>query len=697
LSILLLAISQSQTADNTAAQAKLLERSPDWTELLKLAGRHHVTPQLYLGLQKQAMSRVPENIRVQLKTTYAANLKRNFRLAGHATKILNAFREGGVRVIPFKGVFLAQSVYGHLSSRAVNDIDLLICKDDHHHAREILQSMGYPAVEQLDQQEVFRNRELHIEIDLHWNIAPAFFSVDYDFEQLWFCSMPAELDGTAYRTLSDEDLLLLLTVQLAKDCWERQQKLVHLQKLADIARLIERIPESSLVLLQKRADTLGLSRIFNLGLLLSNEMLSNEALNGNVPASVAERARADRVRADGHTLKLARDVISLPELAETQLASEPNSLLDLRLRLHQMRFYMRLRERHLDKWQYLWRIVKVIFRGGVSSVDTNSTGGSENPQNNSHQLLALAALEDGAVALKAWQRWSETYDLDVLDADGCWILPLLFQNLSRLDFNDPNRQRLGGVYKQMRMGNAISKPGLLKLLTHLKRAQCDVMPAPLLALALQEAQEPVSTNPAGLLLPVEQLETADRVLQSLGWKPLMPLPPSALRPFVASIHYRHQRLRDVQVCWRPFGLDCPPNNDSLCWESSVQQAGEGFDTRAVSRVDRMLVTCLRGTMLQTAVVKDRVLADKPWLEVLLRAAELGLQQADLVPPAVRVNDESASIRQLWGRHRQRYQQCPAGIRPAGFLRYLVSYYAWVWQTTGAFQWMLSALRKTANK
>lgn len=359
LELLLHAISLTEQNSSAAEFRALVDGSQDWNNLLQLAARHHVSPLLYQALNRLGWESVPPAVQARLKTQFAANLKRNFRLAQHATRLLNALNTAGVLVMPYKGVFIAESVYGHLSSREVSDIDLLIGANDLPPAREILLAAHFESIEKLDQQEVFRQTALQIEIDLHWQISPDFFPVAFDFQQLWRRSSRAQLGGVEYRTLSPEDLLLLLCIQLAKDCWERRQRLVQLQKVCDIAAVIMHSPGLEWDTLQQRAASQGLARTLHFSLALASGLLG-----ARLPEVIAAR-----VAADGIALALARQVSVLPELAETTLPPERNSLLDVRLRLRQLVFYLRLRERLRDKWLYPVSVIRALLaRQGWNSV-----------------------------------------------------------------------------------------------------------------------------------------------------------------------------------------------------------------------------------------------------------------------------------------------------------------------------------------
>ena len=350
LALLLTAIGNAGRGDKQTEIHRLAAGTTDWAYLERLAIRHHVTPLLYLGFNRAAWPLVPAPVQALLKTRFAANLQRNFRLARHAVVVLKSFNVAGIQVMPYKGIFMAQSIYGHLASREVNDIDLLIDARDVERAREVLVQAGFAPTEKLDQEQIFRQQALHLEIDLHWQVSPGFFPVGFDFQALWGRSVTTRLGGVDYREPGREDLLLLLCIQLAKDCWERRQLLIQLQKVCDIAEVIHRTPGLDWRALRGRAAQQGLARVLDFSLALAADLLG-----APLPADLCAQIANDRT-----TLALARQVSALPELAETTLPPERNALLDIRLRLRQLAFYLRLRERQRDKWHYLGRLLRAL-------------------------------------------------------------------------------------------------------------------------------------------------------------------------------------------------------------------------------------------------------------------------------------------------------------------------------------------------
>ncbi|HLF31641.1 MAG TPA: hypothetical protein VI566_11515 [Xanthomonadales bacterium] len=304
-------------------------------------------------------------------------------------------------------------------------------------------------------------------------------------------------------------------------------------------------------------------------------------------------------------------------------------------------------------------------------------------QQRSHRLLATAALADTATAIDAWRRWSAEFDLDTLDGEAYWILPLLYCNLARAEFNDPERPRLAGVYKQMRMRNALSLPRLQELLGRLRQLDCDMLPGSLTSLVLTGEEEAISLDPCELLVPAKALETADSVMQAQGWKPLMPLPPLLLLPFVASARYRHDTAGDAILTWRPFGLDCPMEQDAGLWQRAGWRESGGAAIRLADPVDRLLMENAKGRWLKICVLMDR-------LALQLPATTPGIPTPGLAAPP----DAEASLPRLAVRHWKRYRRCPATQRPPGFVRYLQTYYRYAWQPRGLRDVFLIALQRT---
>jgi hypothetical protein len=318
--------------------------------------------------------------------------------------------------------------------------------------------------------------------------------------------------------------------------------------------------------------------------------------------------------------------------------------------------------------------------------------------------------------VEAWQLWAEEFTLDALDAEAYWILPMLYRNLLQAGFDHAERPRLAGIYKQMRLRNAIAQQSLQEVLESLDQKHCEVIPGTFTALVLC-GEEAISLDPVELLVPVHSVEPALAVLRSGGWKPLLPLPPPPLLPFVPSVRCRHDSAGDLTLCWRPFGLDCAVENDGSLWRRSVLG---GTGTRAIrlaDPVDQLLMTVQGGHFLQVCVMLHRTFPAVSGRDLAGRVQELGL--APLWPgltesPASAMSegiparlmqapsravvfcslpDSRVSLPRLAMRHWRRYRRCHARLRPSSFLAYGLQYYRYAWQSGNLFQIVFTTLKK----
>ena len=338
----------------------------------------------------------------------------------------------------------------------------------------------------------------------------------------------------------------------------------------------------------------------------------------------------------------------------------------------------------------------------------------------SHRLLLTAALADGVVALEAWRRWTEEFDLDSVSAQGFWLLPLLYRNLATENFQGPEKQRLAGVYKQVRLGNAVSGSQLLGLVGSLQQAGIDTIPGAIASLSFVDKDIAIPISPIELLVPAGSLETADHLLQSRNWEPLMPVPPARLRPFVDGIRYRHRQGGDLRLIWRPFGLNCPLDQDAGCWQRAARHHSGSTAPRLADRVDLLLMACREKPLLQNSVLMNRLAPGIDWVEAESRSRKLGLEnewlalagvsQPELVhgvpapimqgyvdPKARSQPDDSVSLQRLTRRHWRRFHRCEKTARPSSYYGYVVSYYRYTWQTSGAPALLLAAMKKVFGR
>lgn len=347
---LLLCCARTCIDSETAERIKtLLQEDIDWDYLIRTALSHGVMPLLYWSLNATCPEAVPNGRLAQLCDYFRINARRNLCLTRELLKLLNLLEAHGIPVIPYKGPVLAISAYGKLEFRQFWDLDILIHKRDIFSTKNLLISQGYQLKLELNWEYHFVHKDSRVKVDLHWGITQKERPFPLDFERLWSRLEPIYLAGTKVLNLQPEDLLLMLCVQVTKDCWQWQEQLVKLAKICDIAELIRVHQGMDWNRIMAQASRLGSERILFLGLLLARDLLGTA-----LPEEILQRMQAHPV-----VKALALAVCERLFLADYR-SGVPDRLpkyLDIEKNL----FYFRVRERLQDKVPYFLHLVHLAI------------------------------------------------------------------------------------------------------------------------------------------------------------------------------------------------------------------------------------------------------------------------------------------------------------------------------------------------
>ncbi|NES44168.1 MAG: nucleotidyltransferase family protein [Moorea sp. SIO2C4] len=229
-----------------------------------------ILPLLYNSLKNTCPYLVPQNILKQLRDYFQHLVVHNTFLIQKLLKLLTLLEKHGISAIPFKGPTLAVSVYGNLGLRQFGDLDILVDKHDIPTVKELLLSQGYQLQKDLGWEYHFVDKKSRVCIDLHEGIVPDLFCLPLDFEYLRSHLEPLSLAGKTVSTISPEQMLLILCVQLGKDCchWS-----VRLAQLCDVAELLRSHPQLDWRRVLAEAEKLGCERMLLLDLCLVRDLL----------------------------------------------------------------------------------------------------------------------------------------------------------------------------------------------------------------------------------------------------------------------------------------------------------------------------------------------------------------------------------------------------------------------------------------
>src|SRR5580692_11027431 len=141
-SLLRAACAEVPPTQKTARIRELLGFQVHWDSLLNLAEHHGVQPILARSLMSFE-DQIPTQALITLKQSYQVNLHKALLLSGEFVRVANSLSQAGIDFIPYKGLALAETVYGDIALRQAGDIDLLIHATDLRRIQEAVGKLGY--------------------------------------------------------------------------------------------------------------------------------------------------------------------------------------------------------------------------------------------------------------------------------------------------------------------------------------------------------------------------------------------------------------------------------------------------------------------------------------------------------------------------------------------------------------------------
>lgn len=275
---LLLCCSGVQPAAESSARIEaLLAERLDWPWIVATARLHGVGPLLYSHLRARGLDRLEQTPLDNLREPFQRDVRRSFLMSQELLAILELFSENEIPALPYKGPVLAAAEYGNVALRPCCDLDILVHRADLAHARELLMARGYVREHQLTplherawlqaRNDINLHRpDLDIVVELHWEVVPRRLGVRFDDERLWTQTQAVRIGGRDVRTLSPENLLLVLCVHGAKHGW------TQLMWIRDVAAIVANHPDMNWPVLFREARRMGVERMLAVGLRLANDV-----------------------------------------------------------------------------------------------------------------------------------------------------------------------------------------------------------------------------------------------------------------------------------------------------------------------------------------------------------------------------------------------------------------------------------------
>lgn len=338
--VLLSACSALPAQEKLAAFEPLLKTPLRWPRLFELADRHGVQPLLHQALTGLHHA-VPAEEWSKLRQTFQTNLHKSLLLSRELIRIVDHLAVRGLDAMPYKGLALAEVLYGDIALRQSGDIDLLVRPRDVPGIRDAVGEIGYMPhttfSAPLERAYLKSGYEYAFDgaagpnlLELQWAILPRFYAANFSMEELFQRAVTLTVAGHSMRTPSREDLLLVLCVHAAKHVWGR------LVWLCDIAQLMK-APDLDWNSIGAQARDLGIVRILRVTILAAKGLLQ-----AAIPAEAERSLPADR------------EAASLAEEIQKHIVSDASYNTES---TSYFRLMMRLRERRADRWKFAQRLV----------------------------------------------------------------------------------------------------------------------------------------------------------------------------------------------------------------------------------------------------------------------------------------------------------------------------------------------------
>jgi hypothetical protein len=205
----------------------LPETSEEKAELLRLAFENKISAQLYLQLKKCQDSglSLSAEILAPLQDSYEKIRQKNIKRLQAGLPVLCEMKKRGIEVIILKGNAIAEELYFDIGYKPMNDIDILIKKDDIEKTLKVFADFSLlsaaPLEEDIQKQAKmshhappFFDKGMDVFFGTHWDIAAPTRGLKTPVDQFWKDKVEFSLMGESFFRLNPLHFVFHLCVHL---------------------------------------------------------------------------------------------------------------------------------------------------------------------------------------------------------------------------------------------------------------------------------------------------------------------------------------------------------------------------------------------------------------------------------------------------------------------------------------------------
>ncbi|MBL4585718.1 MAG: nucleotidyltransferase family protein [Flavobacteriales bacterium] len=246
---LLLLGSKLQLSEEEYAQINgLCKKISDWDFFTKRANGTHLSPLLFNTLSDERIKNVvPKKALASLENAQNQVLFRNIMLQQVFTEFAALLNAEKLPLIPLKGIYLSEVVYGNLRLRHLSDIDVLIKEEHLDRICSLMQQKGWEVKHAIpysnkEQQNLYRAHprtlikdEIHIE--LHTHLYNANEGAAISKEEIWNYTKPESLLDQEIMQFTPEMQLQYLCLHLQKHLLGTEMKLLNFCDIREFLKI----------------------------------------------------------------------------------------------------------------------------------------------------------------------------------------------------------------------------------------------------------------------------------------------------------------------------------------------------------------------------------------------------------------------------------------------------------------------------
>ena len=202
--------------------------------------------------------------------------------------------------------------------------------------------------------------------------------------------------------------------------------------------------------------------------------------------------------------------------------------------------------------------------------------------------LLKAALLHGNEARSAHLKWRKGVVLDDIDRASHRLLPLLAENLGRLEIEDPDMPRLRGIRRRQLYHNRMLLHAVQPILVRLTEVGIPhlLLKGAAICATVRQDWSLRYLSDIDILVPARFAFEAWAELDRLGWRDAGGLQePSDRRRMLDSIHsigFRNLGGAEVDLHWRALAQLEYADQEAAFWRDSVSTSAGGIESRALS-------------------------------------------------------------------------------------------------------------------